>query len=300
MPTRFTTASDPATRARDAGGIGDVGRGELRLAEPAERLQEPRLARIALDHADARAAAQQRLRDITAEKAARRRTASPADPYPCVPFRACYRVSPCPSRAVVDKRRTPSPKAARLPRAQMAELVDAPASGAGDRKVVEVRVLFWAPFVLPERLAGIDKTAEFLPFLSLTGPGLCQAISDHPGPFGATVGAMMAPLKFDGTMAPAGFDETSFRISRGNWSCRSETFKSAAFVRRTSFIKCADERRPLPRGPSQRIEAVALQISLSSANRSGWRLVAIPRWASPMRAAGATTRGGARGGQSTR
>ena len=28
----------------------------------------------------------------------------------------------------------------------MAELVDAPASGAGDRKVVEVRVLFWAPF----------------------------------------------------------------------------------------------------------------------------------------------------------
>ena len=27
----------------------------------------------------------------------------------------------------------------------MAELVDAPASGAGDRKVVEVRVLFWAP-----------------------------------------------------------------------------------------------------------------------------------------------------------
>lgn len=27
----------------------------------------------------------------------------------------------------------------------MAKLVDAPASGAGDRKVVEVRVLFWAP-----------------------------------------------------------------------------------------------------------------------------------------------------------
>ena len=31
-------------------------------------------------------------------------------------------------------------------RAQMAELVDAPASGAGARKGVEVRVLFWAPF----------------------------------------------------------------------------------------------------------------------------------------------------------
>ena len=39
-------------------------------------------------------------------------------------------------------------RGALLPRAQMAELVDAPASGAGDRKVVEVRVLFWAPSVL--------------------------------------------------------------------------------------------------------------------------------------------------------
>jgi hypothetical protein len=34
-------------------------------------------------------------------------------------------------------------------RAQMAELVDAPASGAGVRKDVEVRVLFWAPFIYP-------------------------------------------------------------------------------------------------------------------------------------------------------
>jgi hypothetical protein len=31
--------------------------------------------------------------------------------------------------------------------AQMAELVDAPASGAGTRKGVEVRVLFWAPIL---------------------------------------------------------------------------------------------------------------------------------------------------------
>ena len=37
---------------------------------------------------------------------------------------------------------------AEAPRAQMAELVDAPASGAGARKGVEVRVLFWAPFYL--------------------------------------------------------------------------------------------------------------------------------------------------------
>ena len=36
------------------------------------------------------------------------------------------------------------------PRAQMAELVDAPASGAGARKGVEVRVLFWAPKLLRE------------------------------------------------------------------------------------------------------------------------------------------------------
>ena len=32
-------------------------------------------------------------------------------------------------------------------RAQMAELVDALASGASVRKDVEVRVLFWAPFI---------------------------------------------------------------------------------------------------------------------------------------------------------
>src|SRR5437868_960228 len=38
-----------------------------------------------------------------------------------------------------------TPNSRGLPRAQMAELVDAPASGAGARKGVEVRVLFWAP-----------------------------------------------------------------------------------------------------------------------------------------------------------
>ena len=43
---------------------------------------------------------------------------------------------------------SPRPTRIRSPRnlAQMAELVDALASGASDRKVVEVRVLFWAPF----------------------------------------------------------------------------------------------------------------------------------------------------------
>ena len=34
------------------------------------------------------------------------------------------------------------------PLAQMAELVDALASGASDRMVVEVQVLFWAPHLL--------------------------------------------------------------------------------------------------------------------------------------------------------
>jgi hypothetical protein len=34
----------------------------------------------------------------------------------------------------------------------MAELVDAPASGAGTRKGVEVRVLFWAPFHFEEAI----------------------------------------------------------------------------------------------------------------------------------------------------
>jgi hypothetical protein len=40
----------------------------------------------------------------------------------------------------------------------MAELVDAPASGAGARKGVEVRVLFWAPFVLPGLVRGRPAT----------------------------------------------------------------------------------------------------------------------------------------------
>ena len=47
--------------------------------------------------------------------------------------------------------------------AQMAELVDAPASGAGTRKGVEVRVLFWAPFHFEKhRFLNDFKTNEFL------------------------------------------------------------------------------------------------------------------------------------------
>ena len=32
----------------------------------------------------------------------------------------------------------------------MAELVDALVSGTSDRKVVQVRVLFWAPIIVPD------------------------------------------------------------------------------------------------------------------------------------------------------
>jgi hypothetical protein len=47
--------------------------------------------------------------------------------------------------------------------AQMAELVDAPASGAGTRKGVEVRVLFWAPFHFEKHgFLNKFKTNEFL------------------------------------------------------------------------------------------------------------------------------------------
>ena len=56
----------------------------------------------------------------------------------------------------------------------MAKLVDAPASGAGDRKVVEVRVLFWAPLfpaflVLRTQRFSIQATGcqlqQFIPLL---------------------------------------------------------------------------------------------------------------------------------------
>jgi hypothetical protein len=45
-------------------------------------------------------------------------------------------------------------------RAQMAELVDAPASGAGARKGVEVRVLFWAPVTLGNQPRDLEKSPE--------------------------------------------------------------------------------------------------------------------------------------------
>ena len=48
--------------------------------------------------------------------------------------------------AILSANRDPVAKTARCIRAQVAELVDALASGASGRKVVEVRVFSWAPF----------------------------------------------------------------------------------------------------------------------------------------------------------
>ena len=49
-----------------------------------------------------------------------------------------------------------------MSRARMAELVDAPASGAGAGNGVEVRVLFRAPFSCSSMFAGGCKSAETL------------------------------------------------------------------------------------------------------------------------------------------
>ena len=60
--------------------------------------------------------------------------------------------------------------------AQMVKLVDTPASGAGDRKVVEVRVFFWAPIqassVFTENIRSLTKTREsgFLRFCGWQSP----------------------------------------------------------------------------------------------------------------------------------
>ena len=44
--------------------------------------------------------------------------------------------------------------------AQMVKLVDTPASGAGDRKVVEVRVFFWAPIQVYSSTLQITQKAR--------------------------------------------------------------------------------------------------------------------------------------------
>ncbi len=78
-----------------------------------------------------------------------------------------------------------------LPRAQMAELVDAPASGAGDRKVVEVRVLFWAPFTLPQIIRKLTKKRQKIANFSLD---LSRGISPDLGPPNGKIGPSFGPL----------------------------------------------------------------------------------------------------------
>ena len=56
----------------------------------------------------------------------------------------------------------------------MAELVDAPASGAGARKGVEVRVLFWAPFSYPKTSENYQQNDRNLPLY----PWVCPEVSE--------------------------------------------------------------------------------------------------------------------------
>jgi hypothetical protein len=78
--------------------------------------------------------------------------------------------------------------------AQMVKLVDTPASGAGDRKVVEVRVFFWAPIqassVFTENIRSLTKTREsgFLRFCGWQSPPtlhLPPLLRPSPYPCGA-------------------------------------------------------------------------------------------------------------------
>jgi hypothetical protein len=69
--------------------------------------------------------------------------------------------------------------------AQMVKLVDTPASGAGDRKVVEVRVFFWAP-IQASRFMTLDLTetreSGFLRFSSSKTYRHLLTACLHPSP----------------------------------------------------------------------------------------------------------------------
>ena len=70
------------------------------------------------------------------------------------------KLEPC--RVDMARRKRQSARFKYLPRAQMAELVDAPASGAGIRKDVEVRVLFWAPYRRPLTSIKVRQHSGFM------------------------------------------------------------------------------------------------------------------------------------------
>ena len=75
-------------------------------------------------------------------------------------------------------------------RAQMAELVDAPASGAGARKGVEVRVLFWEPGSLSRLPQNHCKTRRNLPF---SGSFRCCELR-HVSPCSSISGGLVGGL----------------------------------------------------------------------------------------------------------
>src|SRR5688500_4049079 len=140
--------------------VAQVDRHQVQLAESGQRLQEIRAARIALRHPNPGAGPEQGLGDVAAEEAAAAEQGHHAvsrvhlnpqwgQSIVAVPFFPLKSAAPpCPPAAALTSAGTP-PSSRPLPRAQVAELVDAPASGAGARKGVEVRVLSWAPFSRP-------------------------------------------------------------------------------------------------------------------------------------------------------
>ena len=75
-------------------------------------------------------------------------------------------------------------------RAQMAELVDAPASGAGARKGVEVRVLFWAPFSCSALIANTRQTLGFLPYSATSWSLTVALVRQKPIKFGGLFGGL--------------------------------------------------------------------------------------------------------------
>ena len=94
-----------------------------------------------------------------------------------------------------------------VPRAQMAELVDAPASGAGARKGVEVRVLFWAPFSciqlppLGHQSPGIYGL--YRPALLLVGRCRLPIIRSIWGPYGGHISIYRGPRPASISALPA-------------------------------------------------------------------------------------------------
>ena len=70
----------------------------------------------------------------------------------------------------------------------MVKLVDTPASGAGDRKVVEVRVFFWAPIQIQGYGLGFHRNPRKRVFAFL-------AFEKHTPPVGAAAGCDLLIFK---------------------------------------------------------------------------------------------------------